>query len=175
MEQDTNYINILNRAITVFFKDAARITLREPSKALFFIRTMWWQRRAAQKRQRWQNENLHVPPFLIMSVTNKCNLRCKGCVAFAHREHRPAARELSAHRLRDLVSEAQQLGVSAILLAGGEPLIRKELLTITRDFPSIVFPLITNGTLIDETVMRQFKEQRNVIPIISIEGDECET
>ncbi|MGZ7188506.1 MAG: hypothetical protein ACXVIR_11790, partial [Halobacteriota archaeon] len=100
MEQDTNYINILNRAITVFFKDAARITLREPSKALFFIRTMWWQRRAAQKRQRWQNENLHVPPFLIMSVTNKCNLRCKGCVAFAHREHRPAAKELSAHRLR---------------------------------------------------------------------------
>jgi len=73
------------------------------------------------------------------------------------------------------VSEAQQLGVSAILLAGGEPLIRKELLTITRDFPSIIFPLITNGTLIDETVIRQFKEQRNVIPIISIEGDECET
>ncbi|MGZ8880141.1 MAG: radical SAM protein, partial [Halobacteriota archaeon] len=73
MEQDLNYTNILNRAITVFFKDAARITLREPSKALFFFRTMWWQRRAAQKRQGWQNENLHVPPFLIMSVTNKCN------------------------------------------------------------------------------------------------------
>ena len=175
MEQDSNYINILNRAITVFFKDAARITLREPSKALFFLRTMWWQRRAAQKRQRWQNENLQVPPFLIMSVTNKCNLHCKGCVAFAHRENRPAARELSAHRLRDIVSEAQQLGVSAILLAGGEPLIRKELLTITSDFPSIIFPLITNGTLIDDAVLRQFKEQRNVMPIISIEGDECET
>ena len=175
MEQDSDYITILNRAITVFFKDAARITLREPSKALLFLRTVWWQKRAAQKRQRWQNENLLVPPFLIMSVTNECNLRCKGCLAFAHREHRPAARELSEHRLRGLVSEARELGVSAIILAGGEPLVRKELLTITRDFPSIVFPLITNGTLIDETVMRQLKEQQNVIPIISIEGDECET
>ncbi|MGZ4928797.1 MAG: radical SAM/SPASM domain-containing protein [Halobacteriota archaeon] len=175
MEHNSHYIDILNRAITVFFKDAARITLREPSKSLFFFRTMWWQRRAAQKRQKWQNENLHVPPFLIMSVTDKCNLRCKGCLAFAHREHRPAASELSAHRLRNIVSEAQQLGVSAILLAGGEPLIRKELLTITGDFPSIVFPLITNGTLIDEAVMDQFKEQRNVIPIISIEGDERDT
>jgi MoaA/NifB/PqqE/SkfB family radical SAM enzyme len=175
VEQDSNYINILNRAITVFFKDAARITLREPSKALFFLCTVWWQKRAAQTRQRWQNENLHVPPFLIVSVTNKCNLRCKGCIAFAHREHRPAARELSEHRLRSLVSEARQLGVSAIILAGGGPLVRKELLTVTKDVPSIVFPLITNGTLIDETVMRQFTEQRNVIPIISIEGDECDT
>jgi MoaA/NifB/PqqE/SkfB family radical SAM enzyme len=175
VEQDPDYIHILNRAITVFFADAARITLREPSKALFFLRTAWWQKRAAQKRQRWQNENLHVPPFLIISVTNECNLRCKGCIAFAHREHRTAARQLSEHRLRSLVSEANQLGVSAILLAGGEPLVRKELLTITRDFPSIVFPLITNGTLIDETVIQQFKEQRNVIPMISIEGDEYET
>lgn len=175
MEQDSNYITILNRAITVFFKDAARITLREPSKALFFLRTVWWQKRAAQKRQRWQNENLLVPPFLIMSVTNECNLRCEGCIAFAHREHRPAARELSEHRLRSLVGEARELGVSAIILAGGEPLVRKELLTITKDFPSIVFPLITNGTLIDQTVIRQLKEQRNVIPMISIEGDECET
>jgi len=164
VEQDSDYTNILNRAITVFFKDSARITLREPSKALFFLRTAWWQKRAAQKRQRWQNENLHVPPFLIISVTNECNLRCKGCIAFAHREHRPAARELSEHRLRSLVSEAHQLGVSAILLAGGEPLVRRELLAITKDFPSIVFPLITNGTLIDETVMRQLKENETSFP-----------
>ncbi|MGZ4903778.1 MAG: radical SAM/SPASM domain-containing protein [Halobacteriota archaeon] len=175
MEQGSDYTNILNRAITVFFKDAVRITLNNPSKAIFFLRTMWWQKRAAQTRQRWLNENLHVPPFLIMSVTNKCNLRCKGCIAFAHQGSRSAARELSEDRLRDLVSEAHQLGVSGIILAGGEPLVRKELLTITRDFPSIVFPLITNGTLIDETVLRQFKEQQNVIPLISIEGDEYNT
>ncbi|MDD1720749.1 MAG: radical SAM protein [Euryarchaeota archaeon] len=175
MEQGSDYTNILNRAITVFFKDAVRITLSNPSKALFFLRTMWWQKRAAQKRQRWLRENLHVPPFLIMSVTNKCNLRCKGCVAFAHQGSRPAARELSEDRLRDLISEAHQLGVSGIILAGGEPLVRKELLSITKDFPAIVFPLITNGTLIDETVIQQLKGQQNIIPLISIEGNEYDT
>ncbi|MGZ4907907.1 MAG: radical SAM/SPASM domain-containing protein [Halobacteriota archaeon] len=174
VEQNTDYTNVLNRAITVFFKDAVRITLNNPSKALFFLRTIWWQKRAAQRRRRWRKENVHVPPFLILSVTDKCNLRCKGCIAFAHQERRSTA-ELSEDRLRNLVSEAHQLGVSGIILAGGEPLIRKELLAITKDFPSIMFPLITNGTLIDETVIRQFKEQQNVVPLISIEGDEWDT
>ncbi|MGZ4881634.1 MAG: radical SAM/SPASM domain-containing protein [Halobacteriota archaeon] len=175
MEHDSDYTSTLNRAITVFFKDAVRITLNNPSKALFFLRTIWWQKRAALRRQNWLKEDVHVPPILILSVTDKCNLRCKGCIAFAHQGHRSATRELSEDRLRSLVSEAHQLGVSGIILAGGEPLIRKELLTITRDFPSIVFPLITNGTLINEAIISQLKEQQNVIPIISIEGDEWDT
>ncbi|MGZ4942117.1 MAG: radical SAM/SPASM domain-containing protein [Halobacteriota archaeon] len=175
MEQSSDYASILNRAITVFFKDAARITLNSPSKALFFLRTIGWQKGAARRRRMWLKENVVVPPFLILSVTDKCNLRCKGCIAFAHQERRSATRELSEYRLRGLISEAHQLGVSGIILAGGEPLIRKELLAITKDFPSIMFPLITNGTLIDETVIRQFREQHNVIPLISIEGDEWDT
>ncbi len=175
VEQNSDYTNSLNRTITVFFKDAVRITLSNPSKAFFFLRSIWWHKKAAQKRQRWRHENLHVPPFLIMSVTEKCNLRCKGCIAFAHQGRRSVARELSEDRLRDLVGEAQQLGVSAIFLAGGEPLVRTELLRITKAFPSIIFLLITNGTLIDETVMRQLKHQPNVIPLISVEGDERDT
>jgi MoaA/NifB/PqqE/SkfB family radical SAM enzyme len=36
----------------------------------------------------------------------------------------------------------------------------------------MVFTLFTNGTLIDESVIRQFKEQKHVIPILSMEGQE---
>ncbi len=175
MEHDSNYTSVLNRTITTYFRDAVRITLSNPSIALFFLRTIWWQKRAALRRQKWLKEGVHVPPFLILSVTDKCNLRCKGCLAFAHQGHRSATRELSEDRLRSLVSEAHQLGISGIILAGGEPLMRKELLTITKDFPSIMFPLITNGTLIDEMVIRQFRAQHNVIPMISIEGNEWDT
>ena len=172
---DYNYIPALNDAIAGYFKDAVRITLAEPMKSLFFLRTILWQRKAARVRRKWQNSGLHVPALLIVSVTSKCNLRCKGCYAFAHDKGKSKGPELSDARLRTLVAEARELGISAILFAGGEPLIRKDLLTITKDFPSVIFPIVTNGTLIDERTLDHFRNQRNVIPVISIEGDERDT
>ena len=172
---DYSYIPALNNAIAGYFKDAVRFTLREPAKSLFFLRTILWQRKAARVRRKWQNSGLHVPALLILSVTSKCNLQCKGCYAFAHDEGKSRGPELSNARLRTLVAEANELGISAILFAGGEPLIRKDLLTITKDFPSVIFPIVTNGTLIDEETLNHFRNQRNVIPVVSIEGDERDT
>ncbi len=172
---DYSYIPALNDAIAGYFKDAVRITLREPAKSLFFLRTILWQRKAARVRRKWQNSGLHVPALLIVSVTSKCNLHCKGCYAFARDEGKSRGLELSNARLRTLVAEANELGISAILFAGGEPLMRKDLLTITKDFPSVIFPIVTNGTLIDEGTLDHFRNQRNVIPVVSIEGDERDT
>ncbi|HYC19404.1 MAG TPA: radical SAM protein [Candidatus Bathyarchaeia archaeon] len=175
LADDYSHIPALNDAIAGYVKDAMRITQAEPMKSLFFLRTILWQRKAARVRQKWQNSGLHVPALLIVSVTSKCNLRCKGCYAFAHDKGKSKGLELSDARLRTLVAEARELGISAILFAGGEPLIRKDLLTITKDFPSVIFPIVTNGTLIDERTLDHFRNQRNVIPVISIEGDERDT
>lgn len=172
---DLSYIPALNDAIAGYFKDAVRITLSEPAKSLFFLRTLFLQKKAARVRRKWQDSGLQVPALLIVSVTSKCNLRCKGCYAFAHDKGKSKAPELSAARLRALVAEANDLGIAAILFAGGEPLIRKDLLTITKDFPSVIFPIVTNGTLIDEGTLDHFRNQRNVIPVLSIEGDERDT
>jgi len=175
LADDYSYIPALNDAIAGYFKDAVRITLREPAKSLFFLRTILWQKKAARVRRKWQSSGLHVPALLIVSVTSKCNLRCKGCYAFAHEKGKSRAPELSDARLRTLVDEANELGISAILFAGGEPLMRKDLLTITKDFPSVIFPIVTNGTLIDGGTLDHFRNQRNVIPVVSIEGDERDT
>jgi 2-iminoacetate synthase ThiH len=137
LADDYSHIPALNDAIVGYFKDAARITLREPTKSLFFFRTILWQKKAARVRRKWQKSGLHVPALLIVSVTSKCNLRCKGCYAFAHNKGKSEAPELSDARLRTLVAEANELGISTILFAGGEPLIRKDLLTITKDFPPL--------------------------------------
>jgi len=175
MTEDNAYIDILNDSIAGYFRDAVLITLKQPRTALFFLRTVWRQKKAAHTRGKWQSNGVHVPALLIISVTNKCNLRCKGCYAYAHEKRRSKGDELDDRRLRSLVAEAQELGVAAILFAGGEPLMRKELLDITRDFPSMIFPIVTNGTLIDERVIAQFKQQKNVLPVVSIEGDERDT
>ncbi|MGZ4912489.1 MAG: radical SAM protein [Halobacteriota archaeon] len=175
MTEDATYINPLNAALKTYLKNAVRVTIKNPSQALFFARTLRSQKKAARTRQAWERLGLHVPPFLIASVTNRCNLRCKGCYAQAHAKTRSPSAEMNEDKLWSIFDEARELGISAILLAGGEPFVRQDLLTITRDFPELMFPVVTNGTLLDDTLIQHLKQQRNVWPVLSIEGHEYDT
>ena len=154
-------------------RTASRITLYDPRFAVHALRLLRRQRRAARRRDRQQAAGTHVPPFVIYSITDRCNLDCAGCYAkLLHRSSRP---ELSDKRVLELLDEARDLGVSVMLLAGGEPLLRESLLTYTAQFPEILFLLFTNGSLVDEATIDRFREQRHVVPVLSIEGGEDQT
>jgi MoaA/NifB/PqqE/SkfB family radical SAM enzyme len=62
-----------------------------------------------------------------------------------------------------------------MLIAGGEPLTRPEILDITADFTQIAFPLFTNGLLLDGKTIARLKKQRHVVPVLSLEGHQLET
>jgi MoaA/NifB/PqqE/SkfB family radical SAM enzyme len=164
----------LNRGLRVFFSEFVRVSLRHPSQALFFARTVLWQGRAARLRARHAADGLTVPPIAIFSITNGCNLRCKGCYAQAIRGE-GAVDKLSGDKLRSIVAEADELGFSFFVVAGGEPLTRPEIIDIARDYPHIIFLLITNGMLLDAGMIEKLKEQRNTVPVLSIEGNQAET
>jgi len=152
---------------------ALRITLRNPRIAVRAPRLLWRQWRAARRRRRHERTGAHVPPFVIYSVTGKCNLDCDGCYdKLLHRSDRP---ELTDDEMRRVLDEARELGVSIVLLAGGEPLLRPHLLRITADYPEILFLLFTNGSLLDERRIEELKRQHHVVPVLSIEGDETKT
>jgi len=82
---------------------------------------------------------------------------------------------MSGEKLRAVLGEARQLGISLVLLAGGEPLTRPEILDIAGDFPEIVFPLFTNGLLLDQEKAAWLRRRRNVVPVLSLEGHAAET
>ena len=42
-------------------------------------------------------------------------------------------------------------------------------------YPEIVFLVFTNGTLIDKNKINKFQKQKNVVPMISLEGNEEKT
>jgi len=164
----------LNGGLRIFFSEFVRVSLRHPSQALFFARTVFWQGRAARRRAAEAREGLHVPPIAIFSITNRCNLHCKGCYAQAIRGA-DARDALSAEKLREIVAQADEVGISFFVIAGGEPLTRPEIMEITRDYPHILFLLITNGLLLDAALVERFKAQRNTVPVLSIEGTPAET
>ena len=60
--------------------------------------------------------------------------------------------------------------MSFILLAGGEPLLRRGVIEAAGKKPSILFPIFTNGTFMTEKYFEEFDNCRNLIPIMSIEG-----
>ncbi|MHB1356703.1 MAG: radical SAM protein, partial [Anaerolineae bacterium] len=129
------YISVFDRSIRAFFSDAFRQSLQSPRRAWFLLRTLWNQKRAARVRKGWLQEGTQPPAFMIISVTQACNLHCKGC--YAHALHRHAESEMDDARLQSLVDEAHELGISIVLLAGGEPLTRPAVLQITSSHPDI--------------------------------------
>ncbi len=172
-EENIKYNKLLGKSLKVFFGDALRISLKNPAQAYFFLKTAIWQRRASRIRAGWKSRGINVPPIMVYSITDRCNLHCKGCYNLNLRKS--AGEELSSDRMKGIISEAKELGISFIVLAGGEPLVRREILNITGDHPEVTFLIFTNGLLIDKEVLSILIRQKNVVPIISLEGYEEET
>lgn len=165
--------NILNKSLRIFFTDALRITLKKPAQAFSFLRTIGWLRSAAKLRDSWKQKGYAIPPILIFSITNECNLNCPGC--YNKSFHQANGKELSDKKLWQLAAEAKELGISFFVIAGGEPFLRPVLLDIMRKYPEIIFLVFTNGTLINDEMIVRFKQQKNVVPMISLEGNQEET
>ncbi|MDR2864059.1 MAG: radical SAM protein, partial [Spirochaetaceae bacterium] len=82
---------------------------------------------------------------------------------------------MSATEWARVFSEAEQIGIALMLLSGGEPLVRRDVLEEAARHPAILFPVFSNGTMIDAGYLRLFDKNRNLLPVISIEGDAVQT
>lgn len=163
----------LNTSILAFYRNALGTLLASPRLLLRGLRVLFRQRRAAARRRAWQKKGIHVPPFLIISVTNRCNLKCAGC--YQRLQHPDAPEAMDSTTLERIFREAEELGVGTILLAGGEPLTRKDLLATAAKFPRILFPLFSNGLLLDDAALALLKKHWHILPVLSLEGDSGET
>ena len=161
--------NILRGAISI-----SRFDIRQSLFMAGFARSC---REAASRRESSKSMGKHIPPFLIASITSRCNLHCAGCYARAINScgDKELTAQLTAEEWKAVFTEARDIGISFIILAGGEPMIRKDVIAAAGDIPDIVFPIITNGTLINDEYIKLLNKRRNLIPIISIEGGQATT
>lgn len=171
--ENTEFRFVLNDALKVFFKDAIKVSIKHPSQALYFLKTVRWQKKASQRREYWEQKGTHVPPIMLFSITHKCNLNCKGCYEKSIRP--PAKKELTDKELKKIIKQAHDLGISFIVVAGGEPFMRKAFFDMTKDFPNMIFVIFTNGLLLNESMIKSIKDQKNIVPLLSLEGCEEET
>ena len=153
-------------------KDAVRATLHNPRESAYMARFAAASRKASQKRSAMEKKGEHIPPFLIASITSRCNLHCEGCYSrhnLATTDEAPVS-QLTDQEWQKIFEEADELGVSFILLAGGEPLLRHKVIEAAGEKKNILFPVFTNGTYMNKRYFELFDRCRNIIPIMSIEG-----
>ena len=152
--------------------DAVRAVFRNPKESAFMVKFAAACRKASKIRMKAEERGDHTPGFLIASVTSRCNLHCAGCYSRCIEtttDETPVG-QLSGEEWKDLFEQARDLGISFILLAGGEPLLRRDIIEAASGIPEILFPIFTNGTFIDEAYLDLFDRCRNLVPVLSIEG-----
>jgi MoaA/NifB/PqqE/SkfB family radical SAM enzyme len=131
-----------------------------------------------QLRKASELNGLKVPPALILSLTQQCNLSCSGCFAAAagitcHKgmeQQRSEKPQLDWRGWSSIISEASELGVFGFFLAGGEPFLFPRLLELCKEFRDRCFIIFTNGTAIAESDFERLKHLSNTAVIVSIEG-----
>ncbi len=162
----------LTAGVEKIVAEAVKATLKNPRESVFMAKFAAASRRASEKRKASEDLGEHIPPFLIASITSQCNLHCAGCFSRCSNgtvDSAPVS-QLTAAEWARLFDEASQLGISFILLLGGEPLLRRDVLEAAAQRPDILFPIFTNGTFMDESYFELFDRRRNLLPVLSIEG-----
>ena len=87
--------------------------------------------------------------YLRISVTQRCNFRCRYCMPNTPHDWVPKEELLSFEELFSFIKIAIDAGIEKIRITGGEPLIRKDLpkfIKMISDYaPDIDLALTTNG------------------------------
>lgn len=159
----------LSNGVDRMIRDMLKVSLKYPQQSLFIMHYAAAQKKARALREQSENDGVHIPPFLIASITRQCNLHCKGCYAATCSTH-SGMKELSGQEWGDIFSQAEALGVGFILLAGGEPLTRMDVLREAGRHRDLLFPVFTNGTMLTHDYLKLFSSSRNLLPVLSIEG-----
>ncbi|MEW6246913.1 MAG: radical SAM protein [Nitrospirota bacterium] len=119
---------------------------------------------------------MHPPPRLVYwELTKRCNLRCAHCRAVPEAEADPS--ELTTAEGFRLIDELALIGRPLLVLTGGEPLLRDDLLVLAnyarrRGLPSA---LATNGTLVTRAIARHIVSAGFTRVSISLDCPDAET
>lgn len=177
MDREFDIQSYMTGGVERIVSDALRATMKNPRESAYLLKFAAASKKASKKRVVAEAAGEHIPPFLIASITSSCNLHCAGCYSRCNEattDLKPVD-QLTGDEWKKIFDEAQDLGISFILLAGGEPLLRWDVMQEAGKNPAILFPVFTNGTFIGDKYMDLFDQHRNLIPVISIEGNKEKT
>jgi cyclic pyranopterin phosphate synthase len=113
--------------------------------------------------------------YLRVSVTDRCNLRCRYCVPEGMFKFMSPNDILSYEEIFRLLGVGSKLGITKVRITGGEPLVRSKVTTLIRMIAGIQgitdISITTNGQLLEKhaPVLRQSGIKRINISLDTLE------
>jgi len=103
-----------------------------------------------------------------IELTRHCNLKCKFCYSSSGK---PLDNELSLEQIKQVITDAKELGAKTITLTGGEPLMHPYFFEIVEFIRSkdMIVQMFSNGTFISPDFAKRLFVN-NVYPCISLES-----
>lgn len=90
--------------------------------------------------------------YLRVSVTDACNLCCSYCMPEDAKGKCPCKKSMSIDEFHEIASAAAKLGMKKLRITGGEPLVRSDIVELSRALAQIPgiedIAMTTNGTLL---------------------------
>ena len=109
-------------------------------------------------------------PVVVWNVGQRCNLKCVHC--YSQSTDKKYEGELTTEEGTKLIEDIARFGSPVILFSGGEPLLRKDLLSLAhlaRDL-GMRAVISTNGTLITKKMARELKRVGLSYVGVSLDG-----
>lgn len=99
--------------------------------------------------------------YLRISVTDRCNLRCRYCMSEEGVSLKKQEEMISFEDIVQFVEIASHYGIHKVRVTGGEPLVKKDILSLLQRLSKIEgideLCLTTNGTLLKQNAYDLFK------------------
>jgi len=118
--------------------------------------------------------------YMRISVTDRCNLRCRYCMPEEGIDNLGHDKILSFENIQRIVKAAVALGITKYRLTGGEPLARKGIVSLAEGIAKIKgveeLAMTTNGTMLAEhaEALKEAGLQRVNISVDSLKYDKYE-
>lgn len=118
---------------------------------------------------------LKAPVNVTWEITRKCNLRCRHCLSADVMGD--CEGELDLGQCCSLIDELDRLEIFQVNFGGGEPFLRDDFLEILDYCHSkgITTCVSTNGTVLDEFLVKTLKRMRFLYLQVSLDGATAET
>lgn len=108
------------------------------------------------ERLRQKQERMGFPRDAFFEITHRCNLHCRHCYVVEEE----TKKELSTQKVKSVFEQLVEAGCLHLTLTGGEPLLRKDILSLI-DYArriGLFIHLFTNATLITPKIADKLKE-----------------
>lgn len=108
------------------------------------------------ERLKQKRDRMSFPRIVFFEITHRCNLHCRHCYIVPEE----TKKELSTQEVKSIFEQLVEAGCLHLVLTGGEPLLRKDILSLINYARRIglFIHLFTNAALVTSKIADKLKE-----------------